>query len=97
MNKSVILLSGGLDSVVALGAFKDEYSIELALTFDYGQKARISETEASSNVCKYYGIKHKVIKLDWLREITKTALVSGKNFEILDTIASDKNITAAVL
>ena len=36
-NKSIILLSGGLDSLVCLGAVKDEYNIELALTFDYGQ------------------------------------------------------------
>lgn len=76
MNKSVVLLSGGLDSVVALGVSKDEYGTDLALTFDYGQKSAAAEIEASENVCKYYGIRHKVIKLDWLKEITKTALVS---------------------
>ena len=32
-NKSIILLSGGLDSLVALGVCKEEYGIELALTF----------------------------------------------------------------
>ncbi|MBR6126918.1 7-cyano-7-deazaguanine synthase QueC [bacterium] len=77
MNKSVILLSGGLDSVVALGAFKEEYGIVLALTFDYGQKSAKEEIYASKKVCEYYDIKHKIIKLNWLKEITKTALVSG--------------------
>ena len=38
-NKSIILLSGGLDSLAALGICKDEYGIDLALTFDYGQKS----------------------------------------------------------
>ncbi len=74
--KSIILLSGGLDSVVSLGLCKKEYNIELALTFDYGQKALKDEIEASEKIAKYYNIKHKVIKLDWLKEITKTALVS---------------------
>ena len=79
MTKSVILLSGGLDSLVALGCFKDDYGIELALTFDYGQKSALSEIEASQKICSHYNIKNKVIKLEWLKEITKTALVSDKN------------------
>ncbi len=78
MNKSIILLSGGLDSLVALAYSKKhtDYNVELALTFDYGQKAVEQEISTSKNICDYYEIKHKVIKLDWLKEITKTALVS---------------------
>lgn len=76
MTKSIILLSGGLDSLVALGYCKDKYNIELALTFDYGQKAAKAEIETSEKISKYYDIAHKVIKLDWLKEITHTALVS---------------------
>lgn len=77
-NKAVILLSGGLDSLVALGYLNliDDYDVELALTFDYGQKAAKEEIKASEKICKYYGIEHKVIELDWLRDITKTSLVS---------------------
>ena len=78
MNNAIILLSGGLDSLVALGYAinKLKYNVKLALTFDYGQKALVSEIEASKKICDYYEIKHKIIKLDWLKEITKTALVS---------------------
>lgn len=77
-NGSIILLSGGLDSLVALGFSKKHtnYNVKLALTFDYGQKSAEQEITTSANICKYYGIEHKVIKLDWLKEITKTALVS---------------------
>lgn len=80
MNKSIILLSGGLDSLVALGYSKKhtDYNVELALTFDYGQKAVEQEISTSKNICNYYEIKHKVIKLDWLKEITQTALVSDE-------------------
>ncbi len=79
MNKSVILLSGGLDSVVTLGAAREEYNITLALTFNYGQKPVEEEIKASERVCKYYNVEHRVIKLDWLKDITKTSLVSDSN------------------
>lgn len=76
MNKSIILLSGGLDSVVSLAAAIKEYNIKLALTFDYGQRAKYQEIKASSEIAKYYGIEHKIIDLDWLAQITKTSLVN---------------------
>lgn len=78
-NKAIILLSGGLDSLVALGFSKlsDDYNVELALTFDYGQKAVKEEIEASKKICDYYKIEHRVIKLDWLKEITRTSLVAS--------------------
>ena len=93
-NKSIILLSGGLDSLAALGVCKDEYNIELALTFDYGQKTAESELSASAKICKFYKIQHKIIKLDWLKAITKTALVSEKDIptENLGTEESAKSV-----
>ena len=75
MNNSIILMSGGLDSIVSLGVAKKEYNITMGLTFDYGQKTAKSEIEASKKIADYYNIEHKIIKLDWLKEITKTALV----------------------
>ena len=76
MVKSIILLSGGLDSLVSLGLKKEELNIELALTFDYGQKSVKAEIAVSEKICNYYKIKHKIIKLDFLKDITNTALVS---------------------
>ena len=79
MIKSIILLSAGLDSLVSLGLTKDKLNITLALTFDYGQKSAQDEINASEKICKYYNIEHKVIKLDFLKEITQTSIVSDKN------------------
>ena len=76
MTKSIVLLSGGLDSLVSLGLKKEELNISLALTFDYGQKSAQSEIEASKKICEYYGIEHVVIRRDWLKNITQTSLVS---------------------
>lgn len=76
MIKSIILLSGGLDSLVSLGLTREKYNVKLALTFDYGQKSVKEEILASSRLCKFYGLELKVIKLDFLKEITHTSLVS---------------------
>ena len=74
MSRGIILLSGGLDSLVSLGL--GGYSVELALTFNYGQKSAKYEIDASKKICDFYNIKHKVIKLDWLKNITHTAIVA---------------------
>ena len=68
------LLSAGLDSLVSFGL--GGYSVELALTFNYGQKSAKYEIDASKKICDFYNIKHKVIELDWLKNITHTALVA---------------------
>lgn len=75
-NKSVILLSGGLDSFVSLASSIDEYKITLALTFDYGQRAKEKEIEASKRIAEFYDIEHKIISIPWLSEITATSLVN---------------------
>ena len=88
MTKSIILLSAGLDSLVSLGLKAKELNVELALTFDYGQKAAEKEIEASKKICQYYNLKHNIIKLEWLKDITNTALVSS------DDIPTEKTITS---
>ncbi|MDD3042495.1 MAG: 7-cyano-7-deazaguanine synthase QueC [Methanosarcinaceae archaeon] len=74
--KAISLLSSGLDSVAALSITARRMDFELALSFDYGQRAAEREIEYSRRVCEHFGIRQKVIKLDWLAEITKTALVN---------------------
>ena len=92
--KSIILLSGGLDSLTILGAFKKEYNIQLALTFDYGQKSALGEINAAKKISEFYKIEHKIITLDWLKEITNTSLVANKEIpaENLGTKESAKSV-----
>lgn len=77
--KSIVLLSGGLDSLVCLAKAKEETEIILAITFDYSQKAAEREIEAAREIAKYYNVKHEIIKLPWLSQITKTSLVNKKS------------------
>lgn len=52
--------------MVSLAVAQQDFDIQLALTFDYGQKAAAKEVLASEKICEFYKIKHQVIKLDWL-------------------------------
>jgi 7-cyano-7-deazaguanine synthase len=76
--KSVVVLSGGLDSAVSLHLATAQTQVSQVLTFDYGQKAAAKEMQAAKLLAQHYGLPHKMIKLDWLREITSSALVDSR-------------------
>lgn len=96
MVQSIILLSGGLDSLVSLGLKHKELNITLALTFDYGQKSVSKEITASKKICQHYNIQHEVIILDWLRNITQTALVRGNNIPTGDELNTPEQSAKSV-
>ena len=68
-NKSIVLLSGGLDSAANLAIGSECSTIEFALTVDYGQKAAAREISASRKLCEYYGVRHRIMKFCWLGEL----------------------------
>lgn len=74
--KSVVLLSGGLDSTVAMAAAMQDSQITLALTFDYGQRAAEREAEAAASIARHYRLQHRVMEIDFIKEITNTSLVN---------------------
>lgn len=60
--KVIVLLSGGLDSTVAVAhAIAAQHSVE-ALSLDYGQTHR-QELKAAQCVAEHYGIAHRVIDI----------------------------------
>ncbi len=77
--RSLILLSGGLDSAANL-AFAHAYDeVALALTVDYGQRAAAREISAARSLCEYYGVNHQVVKCDWLTNLGSSALTHSEN------------------
>lgn len=70
-NKGLILLSGGLDSLVSLDIALKTTDIKLALIFNYGQKPYKEEKQAATDIAKYYGINYKIVNLPYLEEIIK--------------------------
>ncbi len=83
MTKAIILLSGGLDSVVSLALIRSSYSDILALTFNYGQKSFFAEKNSAEKIAAFYNIKHKIINLDWLSEISTSSLNTADNVPFL--------------
>lgn len=88
MNRGIILLSGGLDSFACLDMALKKMKVELALTFNYGQKAFEGEMEAVKKITSYYNIKQKVIELPFLKELSNNALTdsSNNNFNDLENV-----------
>lgn len=67
--RSLILLSGGLDSAAALCL---DRSIEVALFFDYGQRPHLREKLASENLANQFGVRHIILQLPWFSEFGLT-------------------------
>jgi len=74
--KSIVLLSGGLDSAVNLAYARRESVVRLCLTMDYGQRAAAKEIGAAAALAAYYNLEHRIIELPFLKQITATALVN---------------------
>ena len=66
MAKAVVLLSGGLDSMVVAGIARERGYSVLALTVDYGQRHRI-ELEAAARIAAELADDHAVVKIDLTR------------------------------
>ena len=76
MNETgLILLSGGLDSLVAMAMAVEDCDLRLALTFDYGQRAAPREIEAARRACGHWDVEHRVVSLPWMEGITGCCLV----------------------
>jgi 7-cyano-7-deazaguanine synthase len=82
--KSIILLSGGLDSLTCLAIAKNNGEQCYAISFDYGQKHN-SELQASINISKQYNIEHKIISLKDLGNLGGSSLTQD-NLSVPDFI-----------
>jgi len=62
--RSVILLSGGMDSATTLAIARDAGEARYALSFDYGQKHN-AELNAAKAVADHLGVaEHRVVRID---------------------------------
>jgi 7-cyano-7-deazaguanine synthase len=61
--RSLVVLSGGLDSTVCMGVAQRAGSELIALSFDYGQRHRI-ELDRAAAVARHFDAEHLVVRLD---------------------------------
>lgn len=72
---SLIIVSGGMDSVTLLHERKDD--IALAVTFEYGSKHGAKEIPFARLHCSRLGIEHLVVNLDFIVALFKSSLLKG--------------------
>ena len=62
--KSIVLLSGGLDSATCLLIAREEGFEVFALSFDYGQRHRVELERAKALASRYEASDHRIVRLD---------------------------------
>lgn len=89
MSGTVVLLSGGVDSTVAL-AMKLDAGFEVeALTVDYGQRHR-REIESASKIAHHYRVEHRIVSVT-PELFSGSALTSDA--EVPDGVATEPDAT----
>lgn len=91
---SLIIVSGGMDSITLLYDRKD--SIALALTFDYGSNHNQCEIPYARLHCQRLGIPHVVIPLDFMHQYFTSSLLEGAE-AIPDGHYTDENMKSTVV
>lgn len=76
-SSSIVLLSGGLDSLASLHWAHRISDVMLCLTFDYGQRSASKEIEAAKSICRHYDVKHKVAELPWFSAMNPSPLLDS--------------------
>lgn len=94
MKDSLIVVSGGMDSVTMLHEYKDR--IGLALTFDYRSKHAQREIACARLHCEQLGIPHIVMDLDFFGRYFKSDLLENGG-EIPEGHYEDENMKSTVV
>lgn len=94
MKDSIIVLSGGMDSVTLMHDYKER--IALAVTFDYGSNHNARETACARRQCEILGIEHLVIPLEFMGRYFRSSLLSGAD-DIPEGHYEDENMKSTVV
>ena len=91
---SLIIVSGGMDSITLLYDRKD--TIALAVSFDYGSNHNAREIPFAQLHCQRLGIRHVVIPLAFMQQYFKSSLLDGAD-AIPDGHYADENMKSTVV
>lgn len=94
MKDSVIIVSGGMDSITLIYEMKDR--IALGISFDYGSNHNAREIHFARLHCERLGIKHIVIKLGFMHQYFKSSLLEGAD-AVPEGHYADENMKSTVV
>jgi len=75
--KTVVLLSGGMDSAAALYEARATHAVVGALSFDYGSKHNHKEIPCAAWHCRKLEIPHQTIALDFVPALFQSVLLKS--------------------
>lgn len=76
--KTIVILSGGMDSTTLLYEMLDQGKEVKVISFNYNQRHK-KELEFAKLTCSKLGLEHKIINLDFMRDIcSKSSLTSDQ-------------------
>ena len=76
--RSIVLVSGGLDSLVSLARAVTEREVRAVMFFDYGQRARASERVSSMSAANYYGLPFLDADARWLESLAPAGMRASR-------------------
>lgn len=94
MKDSVIIVSGGMDSITLLYDYKD--TIALGISFDYGSNHNAKEIPFAKMHCERLGIEHIVIPLSFMSKYFNSSLLQGAD-AIPEGHYADENMKSTVV
>ena len=94
MKNSIIIISGGMDSVTLL--YDRQNEIALAVTFDYGSNHNAREIEFAKLHCKKLSIEHIIIPIKFIGQYFKSSLLDGAD-AIPNGNYDDENMKSTVV
>ncbi len=84
--RALALVSGGLDSIVALAAARRTLDVRAIVFFDYGQRSRESERQSVLAVAAFYELPVIEVDLPWLGALAPEGMREGATSDALDTL-----------
>ncbi len=94
--KTLVLLSGGMDSTVALYQARQEHEVVGAVSFDYGSKHNANEIAMARWHCQQFGLRHDVVALPFVNELFASDLLQSGG-DIPEGHYADENMKRTVV
>jgi 7-cyano-7-deazaguanine synthase len=94
--KTVVLLSGGMDSVTAFYEVRQDHEVVAALSFDYGSKHNACEIPFAKLHAERAGVPHRVIDLGFMNECFASDLLKSGG-DIPDGHYAEENMKRTVV
>lgn len=94
--KTLVLLSGGMDSVTAFHWARAEHEVVGAVSFDYGAKHNHREIPLAAWHCGETGVHHDVVELDFVNRLFASDLLKSGG-EVPEGHYADDNMKKTVV